>query len=90
MMGVLGRLVNPPLFVVALNKGTARAKKGNLSQAFLNDCSSIARDQALSEGEIYGVRRRQGIGLEFSRHIPSFCHQRFRNTWGVHRGHHQL
>lgn len=80
------RVLHPSIFEVVLERGRARAVKGDVKGAFLNDCADAARFRGIERGRIFGVRSRGGIRLEFSKEIPTEARQAFRNVWGVHRG----
>lgn len=83
------RLLNPPVFVVLLHDGHATAEKGNLSVAFLTECSDLAKKRGIQEGRVYGVWKADAVSLEFSPEIPEDQHQVFRNVWGLHRRRHK-
>ena len=85
----LARLVHPPVFVVLLHDGHATAEKGNLSVAFLTECSDLAKKRGIQEGRVYGVMKAGSVSLEFSPEIPEDHHQVIRNVWGLHRRRHK-
>lgn len=78
-------LLRQPDFTIRIEAHSARLWQGQAPQAFVTDCALIARDSQLQRGLIYGCRRRDVLRLEFSRHVPEFSHQRFRNAWMVHK-----
>ena len=80
----LGRLIDPPLFVVEIEEGVARASKGSPSPGFLSDCSDVAKTFEIKRGRLFGHRSGGGISLRFSPEIPEDSHQRFRNVLGFH------
>jgi len=85
----LARLFRPPVFIVSLHDGHATAEKGNLSVAFLAECSDLAKKRGIQEGRLYGIWKQGSTSLEFSTEIPEEHHQVFRNVWGLHRRRHK-
>jgi len=85
----LSRLVRRPVFVVSLKDSHATAEKGNLSVAFLAECSELAKKRGIQEGRLYGIWKQGSTSLEFSTEIPEEHHQVFRNVWGLHRRRHK-
>ena len=85
----LARLVKPPVFIVSLHDGHATAVKGNLSVAFLTECSDLAIKRGIRSGRLYGVWKAGAVSLEFSPEIAEEHHQVFRNVWGLHRRRHK-
>ena len=81
----LRRLANPPLFVVTITGGVARVTKGQAPPLWIGEITSIAGDFGIHCGRIDGVRTWRGVELRFSPDLPAASHQRFRNTFGVHR-----
>ncbi|HUG48879.1 MAG TPA: DUF3634 family protein [Candidatus Limnocylindria bacterium] len=91
-MGFLARLVDslrrtiaPPLFVIDIRAGTARARRGQVPAGLLSGIADVARDLDLRSGTVYGMRRPQGITLGFSDDIPEHAHQRLRNILATQR-----
>jgi hypothetical protein len=80
----LGRLIDPPVFVVEFEDGAARASKGSPSPGFLSDCSDVAKTFEIRSGRIYAHRNGAALQLRFSPEIPEESHQRFRNVLGFH------
>ena len=85
----LVRLINRPVFIVSLHDGHATAVKGNLSVAFLTECSDLAIKRGIRSGRLYGVWKKDAVLLEFSPDIPEEHRQVFRNVWGLHRRRHK-
>ncbi len=85
----LRSLISPPVFIVSLHDGHATAEKGNLSVAFLADCSDLAMKRGIRSGRLYGIWKSGAVSLEFSPEIPDEHHQVFRNVWGLHRRRHK-
>ena len=81
----LQRLANPPLFAVTIEQGVARIAKGPVPPLWIADCTAIAAEFGIDRGRIDGVRTWRGVELRFSPRVPAASHQRFRNTFGVHR-----
>ncbi len=81
----LQRRANPPLFVVTIHGGTAQCTKGEAPPLWIADIAAIADDLGIEQGRIDGVRTWRGVELRFSPDLPAISHQRFRNTFGVHR-----
>ena len=68
-------------FVIDLNGGKARVRRGDPPAAFVRGCSEVARLYRLSSGRIFGIRSGNGIELHFSKEIPDRAHQPLRNMW---------
>ncbi|MFO8005845.1 DUF3634 family protein [Thioalkalivibrio sp.] len=68
-------------FVIDLNGGKARVRRGDPPAAFVRGCSEVARLYRLSSGRIFGIRSGNGIELRFSKEIPDRAHQPLRNMW---------
>ena len=85
LLGFFRRLFRPAAFEVVIENGTANTIRGSVPGSFLADCDSIARDHDIRKGSIRGVRRSQGLTLDFSRDIPEESHQKFRNVFEVIR-----
>lgn len=68
-------------FVVDLDGGKARVRRGDPPAAFVRGCSEVARLYRLSSGRIFGIRSGNGIELRFSKEIPDRAHQPLRNMW---------
>ena len=81
----LRRHLAPPLFVIDIDRGTARARSGEVPPGLLSGISDVCRDLQLERGRIYGIRRPQGITLGFSPEIPEHAHQRLRNVLATQR-----
>lgn len=80
----LGRLIDPPVFVVEIEEGAARASKGSPAPGFLGDCSDVAKTFEIHSGRIYTHRNGGALQLRFSPEIPEESRQRFRNVLGFH------
>lgn len=81
----LQRAVNPPLFAIDFARGEPRIVKGLVPAAWLADCAVLAAQFGIHRGRVDGVRTWRGVELRFSPDLPAASHQRFRNTFGVHR-----
>jgi len=68
-------------FIVDLDGGTARVRRGDPPAAFVRGCSDVARLYRLQMGRILGVRTGNGVELRFSKEIPGRAHQPLRNIW---------
>jgi hypothetical protein len=68
-------------FVIDLERGTARVRRGDPPAAFVRGCSEVARLFGLQRGRVLGVRTGNGIELRFSKEIPARAHQPLRNIW---------
>lgn len=68
-------------FIIELEGGAARLRRGDPPSAFVRACSDVARLHRIASGRIVGVRTGSGIALQFSADIPSRAHQAFRNVW---------
>lgn len=73
------------VFEVQIKDGSARRASGEVRQGFVGDCSDIAEQFGIRAGRIYGVRRDNGVEIEFDSEIPGTAHQRFRNAWSYHQ-----
>jgi hypothetical protein len=81
----LGRLFNPPAFIILIKNREAFDNKGNVSSQFISECTEIAKSENILEGKIYGMEKEYGISLVFSNDIPESSHQRFRNVWNLYK-----
>ncbi len=81
----LGRLFNPPAFIIKIKNREAFDNKGNVSSQFISECTEIAKSENIPEGKIYGMAKEYGTGLGFSKDIPESSHQRFRNVWNLYK-----
>jgi hypothetical protein len=79
--GVLVLLRPRPLFVVAIEDGKARVRRGKVPEAFIRDCDYLSSEYGIRAGVIQGFWGSGKVKLQFSRHIPEAHHQRFRNVW---------
>ncbi|TVP83435.1 MAG: DUF3634 family protein [Thioalkalivibrio sp.] len=68
-------------FVIDLDGGKARVRRGDPPAAFVRGCSDVARLYRLNSGRILGIRSGNGIELRFSKEIPARAHQPLRNQW---------
>ena len=73
------------VFVVRIKDGSARRAKGRVRQGFVGDCSDIAGQFEIQSGQIFGVKRANGVEIEFDSKIPRDSYQRFRNAWSYHQ-----
>ncbi|CAN5829704.1 hypothetical protein BH24CHL6_BH24CHL6_00750 [soil metagenome] len=81
----LRRHLAPPLFVIEIRDGKARARRGPVPSGLVSAMSDVARDLDLRRGMVCGVRRTQGLSLAFSDDIPEQAHQRLRNVLATQR-----
>ncbi len=86
ILEMVGDLLWPPIFSVAIVGHSAETRKGEVPAGLLHDWSDVARDLRIESGIIRCIRGRHGATLEFSSHIPEVARQRFRNAFGLHRG----
>lgn len=68
-------------FVIDLDGGSARVRRGDPPAAFVRGCSDVARIYRVQMGQIFGVRTGTGVELRFSKEIPVRAHQPLRNVW---------
>ena len=68
-------------FIIDLDGGQARVRRGDPPAAFVRGCSDVARMYRVQVGRILGVRTGNGVELRFSKEIPERAHQPFRNIW---------
>ncbi len=71
-------------FVLAIDEGKVRLKRGKVLGQFVAECQQICAEWKVERGSIRGVRYSGRVALRFSREIPPEHHQRFRNAWGMH------
>lgn len=69
------------LFEIRVEAGRAVARKGKVTQAFLDSVTEICRDAGVHNGWIGGEKRNLGSSLRFSRQFPRGVQQRLRNEW---------
>ncbi len=81
---ILLRKLFPPLFTIIVKEGRAYLEQGQVTDAFVDDCTAIATRGGVRSGRIWGHRENNGLRLEFSSGIPERVRQRFRNTAGIH------
>lgn len=79
------RILIPPVFTITINNGIAQSTQGKVTNKVLGEFSEIPRQQGISGGTIYGVRKNAGISLDFSGNISKAVQQRFRNVWSLVR-----
>jgi len=70
-------------FVVSITDNVATLVSGKATSIFLNDCTEIARRDAIEEGYIGGSMRNGSVCIECSEHIPENIQQKFRNVWNL-------
>lgn len=68
-------------FIIDLDGGSARVRRGDPPAAFVRGCSDVVRLYRLQMGQILGVRTANGVELRFSKDIPTRAHQPLRNLW---------
>jgi len=68
-------------FVIDLDGGKARVRRGDPPAAFVRGCSDVARLYRLQTGRIFGIRTGNGIEIRFSKDIPGRARQPVRNMW---------
>ena len=74
------RFVFPPVFTITIKNGTATLSQGKANNKLVTEFSSIAQEQNILHGTIYGVRSSKGVTLDFSHSIANSERQRFRNV----------
>jgi hypothetical protein len=72
------------LFVIDVQDGQARLRKGKATFLFVREVEEIFRDQAVESGSVRGLAAGKGVVLRFSRQVPESCRQRIRNLSQVH------
>jgi hypothetical protein len=79
------RFICPPVFTITIENGIATLSQGEATNKLVTEFSSIAQEQGILPGSIYGVRSSKGITLDFSPSISDSDRQRFRNVWNLYR-----
>jgi len=79
------RVVCFPVFTITIKNGIATLSQGEATNKLVTEFSSIAQEQNILRGAIYGVRSSKGIALDFSLSISDSDRQRFRNVWNLYR-----
>jgi hypothetical protein len=79
------RFVCFPVFIIAIKNGIASLSRGKAPSKLVSEFSSIAQEQNILRGTIYGVRSSKGVTLDFSPSISDKDRQRFRNIWNLYR-----
>jgi hypothetical protein len=70
-----------PVFVVRVEDGKARAVRGKVTPAFLQQIGETCDRHAVRRGVVRGVANGSRIALAFSGDIPPSCRQQLRNIW---------
>jgi hypothetical protein len=88
---VLGYLLfsrPPAVFIVQVQAGSAVAKEGTVTAAFLDEITEQCQAAGVQTGELRGLQGGRRIRLWFSQEFPPELQQRLRNWWilnGWHR-----
>ena len=83
VVGVLVYLFLRPryLFTVKIRNGKVTSSSGRICESFVTECDSIAGRFDIKRGTIRAVAKSGRVSLSFSKDIPKFHHQRFRNVY---------
>jgi hypothetical protein len=82
---IIFRYANPPVFIITIKNSIAILSKGKAPDKLVSEFSSIAQNQNILKGTIYGVKDNNIIVLEFSSSIPDSDRQRFRNILNCYK-----
>jgi hypothetical protein len=74
-----------PAFVIRIEEGEARLRRGKAPSMFVEACGDVAAREGIRQGEIRGIRSGRKARLRFSRDIPARAHQALRNVWSLCR-----
>lgn len=69
------------VFVIGIEGGKPRVRRGKVTKAFLGRVAEVCRECGVARGWIGGVLHGRRVALQFSRHFPSGAQQRLRNEW---------
>lgn len=72
-------------FLIAIENGAARVKKGKVASEFVSEVNQVCGQGSVARGWIGGVGRGRRLRLAFSRSIPPACQQQLRNLWALRR-----
>ncbi|MGD0572499.1 MAG: DUF3634 family protein [Sedimentisphaerales bacterium] len=81
---IIFRYSSLPVFTITVKNGQAFLSQGKIPEKFITEFSSIAQNQNIPKGVIYGVRDNQRIILDFSSSISDADRQRFRNVLNLY------
>jgi hypothetical protein len=70
-------------FVVKVKDGHARAARGVVTPAFLEQVGEMCSRHGVQHGTVRGIIRGQRISLGFAGHIPPGGKQQLRNWWAL-------
>jgi hypothetical protein len=73
------------VFVVTIDRGAARLRRGKLAPSILAEMTDICSRCRVTRGVIRGFRAQNLIRLMFSSDIPADCCQQIRNMWTLSR-----
>jgi hypothetical protein len=77
---IIFRYSSRPDFIITIKNGIVAVSSGKVSEKLVSEFSSIAKNENISSGTIYGVKDNNRIVLEFSSSISDGDRQRFRNA----------
>jgi hypothetical protein len=72
------------VFLLRIENGEPRVKKGKLTPAFLQFVAEACRDHGVERGWVRGVKRGKQIVLTFASGLSFGFQQRIRNGWHLH------
>lgn len=75
------RFLLPSLFTVIIKDGAVKGKRGIVASKVLSEFEEIAKQQGVSKGVTYGIKREGSLSLKFSGNIKKENQQRFRNAF---------
>ena len=79
--GVWSAIHPQPVFVVRVEDGKARAVRGKVTPAFLQQIGETCDRHGVRRGVVRGMANGSRIALAFSGSIPPSCRQQLRNLW---------
>ena len=82
-IAIMAYLAKPSktVFIIKINYLLVKLAKGHAPGKFMIECGEIAKIRKNIKGNIFGIREKDGIKLEFSRSISEAERQVFRNVW---------
>jgi hypothetical protein len=81
---IIFRYASLPVFTISIKNGITTLSQGKAPDKLVSEFSTIARNQNISRGIIYGVRDDKRITLDFSSSISDGDRQRFRNVLNLY------
>ena len=85
VIGLLWLLLRPHYrFVIEVNQGQARLRRGQATAAFVREVEEVFRELRLDHGSVMGLALGKQVVLRFSRQVPAGGRQRIRNLHRLH------